>query len=156
MGNTFSSDESEHETDVVEKDATPTTPDPEVTHHSRDQVQPAGLHKGKKKYLTPSGFQTSTFSTPEKHRIPSPTRESGDGSEETSPKPSASNPNLKEQPRAKWIHLPQTNIRLEKLPPIRDDNFALPKTEPTSPLVQVGATIDDDNVTNIDLNTTIF
>ena len=38
---------------------------------------------------------------------------------------------------AKLIRLPQTNIALEKLPPITDDKVKLPVTEPTSPLVLV-------------------
>ena len=38
---------------------------------------------------------------------------------------------------AKLIKLPQTNIALEKLPPITDDKVKLPVTEPTSPLVPV-------------------
>ena len=73
-----------------------------------------------------------------KHRIPSPTREAGDGMEAT--KSSNNSPNstiTQETPGAKLIKLPQTNIALEKLPPITDDKVKLPVTEPTSPLVPV-------------------
>ena len=40
-----------------------------------------------------------------------------------------------QQQNVKLIKLPQTNISVEKLPPITDDKVKLPVTEPTSPLV---------------------
>lgn len=41
-------------------------------------------------------------------------------------------------PRPKLIHLPETNIKLEKLPPIRPTKeVELPQTSPATPLVQV-------------------
>jgi hypothetical protein len=35
------------------------------------------------------------------------------------------------------IHLPLTNISLDKLPPITDDKVRLPEASPSSPLVKV-------------------
>ena len=73
-----------------------------------------------------------------KHRIPSPTREAGDGmeaSKNSSPNSnnSLTNPSVSETP-VKLIKLPKTNISVEKLPPITDDKVKLPVTEPSSPL----------------------
>merc|ERR1712012_1039995 len=74
-----------------------------------------------------------------KHRIPSPTREAGDGMEASknlSPNNinSLTNSSVSETP-VKLIKLPKTNISVEKLPPITDDKVKLPVTEPSSPLV---------------------
>ena len=74
-----------------------------------------------------------------KHRIPSPTREAGDGMEagkEFSSTKSSSPRSVAEE-SVKLIRLPKTNISLLKLPPITDDKVKLPVTEPTSPLVLV-------------------
>lgn len=90
----------------------------------------------------------------EKHRIPSPGREDGDGSESTpitshsAPHANPNRPNIDSNgnlsssagnPPAKveLIHLPQTNIRLEKLPPMRPDKVELQEKAPKTPLVQV-------------------
>jgi len=74
-----------------------------------------------------------------KHRIPSPTREAGDGMEASkNVSPTSNNNDLAPSSvseTVKWIKLPQTNISVEKLPPITDDKVKLPVTEPTSPLV---------------------
>jgi len=79
-----------------------------------------------------------------KHRIPSPTREAGDGmeavSKSSSPPNSTSNNILTNNPSVteaavKLIRLPKTNISMEKLPPITDDKVKLRVTEPRSPLV---------------------
>lgn len=67
-----------------------------------------------------------------KHRIPSPTREAGDGMEASKASSTKSSP---PQDSVKLFKLPKTNISLEKLPPITDDKVTLPITEPTSPLV---------------------
>ena len=73
-----------------------------------------------------------------KHRIPSPTREAGDGMEAS--KPTQQNSDVKfSSPETKLIKLPRTNISVEKLPPISDDKVKLPVTEPTSPLVPIFA-----------------
>ena len=76
-----------------------------------------------------------------KHRIPSPTREAGDGMEATKvtnlnqANSKVVEENVTQQQNVKLIKLPQTNISVEKLPPITDDKVKLPVTEPTSPLV---------------------
>eukprot|EP00095_Tigriopus_kingsejongensis_P005349 maker-scaffold34_size539781-snap-gene-0.16 protein:Tk05349 transcript:maker-scaffold34_size539781-snap-gene-0.16-mRNA-1 annotation:"Golgin-45" len=65
-----------------------------------------------------------------KPRLPSPTRERGDGKEaeiESQKKTLAR--------EARLIHLPQTNIKLEKLPPISDGQVQMDPITPTSPLV---------------------
>ena len=88
-----------------------------------------------------------------KHRIPSPTREAGDGMEcsdktlksdlsdmsaqktlksDLSAQKKGSSSDVKRQ-----IHLPLTNISLDKLPPITDDKVRLPEASPSSPLVKV-------------------
>ena len=76
-----------------------------------------------------------------KHRIPSPTREAGDGMEATKvtnlnqANSKVVEEDVTQQQNVKLIKLPQTNISVEKLPPITDDKVKLPVTEPTSPLV---------------------
>ena len=72
-----------------------------------------------------------------KHRIPSPTREAGDGMESTKVPNTSPNISLNSENIVKLIKLPKTNISVEKLPPITDDKVQLPVTEPNSPLVQV-------------------
>ena len=74
-----------------------------------------------------------------KHRIPSPTREAGDGMEAGKEFSSStkSSPRSVAEESVKLIKLPKTNISLSKLPPITDDKVKLPVTEPTSPLVLV-------------------
>ncbi len=69
-------------------------------------------------------------------------RERGDGSEvesnEASTAAASSGPSVDNvRPRSKLIHLPETNIVLEKLPPIKDDSqeALLPQSTPTTPLV---------------------
>ena len=72
-----------------------------------------------------------------KHRIPSPTREQGDGMEfpEDVKKMEV---NFSKSGGTNVIVLPQTNIKLEKLPPITaDKEIQLPDLTPTSPLVKV-------------------
>ena len=71
-----------------------------------------------------------------KHRMPSPTREAGDGMEASREATPKSSPSAAEE-SVKLIRLPKTNISLSKLPPILDDKVKLPVTEPTSPLVPV-------------------
>ena len=83
-----------------------------------------------------------------KVRIPSPTREAGDGMEAS--KTSSPNNNLTQDSltnssvtesvkliKSPLIKLPQLdrNISMEKLPPITDDKVKLKITQPTSPLV---------------------
>jgi len=77
-----------------------------------------------------------------KHRIPSPTREAGDGMEAGKEFSSStkSSPRSVAEESVKLIKLPKTNISLSKLPPITDDKVKLPVTEPTSPLVLMQAT----------------
>ena len=71
-----------------------------------------------------------------KHRMPSPTREAGDGMEASREATPKSSPSAAEE-SVKLIRLPKTNISLSKLPPILDDKVKLPVTEPRSPLVPV-------------------
>lgn len=73
-----------------------------------------------------------------KHRIPSPTREAGDGMEACKESIAKLSPSAAEE-SVKLIRLPKTNISLTKLPPITDDKVKLPVTEPTSPLVPLQA-----------------
>ena len=86
----------------------------------------------------------------EKHRIPSPTRESGDGMESTECTSQANKVELSTLHRSakatkppktrgkKMIILPQTGLAVKKLPPIiADRDVRLPPKTPTSPLVQV-------------------
>lgn len=85
-----------------------------------------------------------------KVRIPSPTREAGDGMEAS--KTSSPNNNLTQDSltnssvtetvkliKSPLIKLPQLdrNISMEKLPPITDDKVKLKITQPTSPLVPI-------------------
>ena len=90
-----------------------------------------------------------------KHRIPSPTREAGDGmecsdktlksdlSDMSAQKTLKSDPHLSVPKKGsssdvkRQIHLPLTNISLDKLPPITDDKVRLPEASPSSPLVKV-------------------
>ena len=68
--------------------------------------------------------------------MPSPSRECGDGSEAESTSPADKAATVKVA-KPKMIRLPHTNIKLEKLPPIKDATVELKETAPTSPLVQV-------------------
>ena len=85
-----------------------------------------------------------------KYRIPSPTRERGDGMEDSEcSSPNKSNEvtnrnqkmkftKSKKQLKDKLIILPQTGLTVKTLPPITaDKNVMLPSKTPTSPLVQV-------------------
>lgn len=78
------------------------------------------------------------------HRMPSPYREQPDGKEaESPPKKSSESGSKRGLNRSssgqKLIHLPQTNIVLEKLPPIRDQVNMEPQT-PSTPLVPIPTT----------------
>ena len=86
----------------------------------------------------------------EKYRIPSPTRERGDGMEDTeSLSPNKKNEAIhqkqkikiskpKKNSAEKLILLPQTGLAVIKLPPIiADKTVPLPSKTPTSPLIQV-------------------
>lgn len=78
-------------------------------------------------------------------RLPSPTRECGDGKEAENLNATVSNLAKTHETRGptrdKLIRLPQTNIRLAKLPPISDDKVTLAPITPTSPLVPVSGTL---------------
>ena len=115
MGAVFSDeDETEEETPIVKEEGIKKLPDAEL----------ATLH------------QRSGNSSPiNKIRIPSPTRESGDGSEMKDANESTS----KAKP-TKLIRLPSTNITLEKLPPIKPLNHDFGDLKPEaakSPLVEL-------------------
>ncbi|TRY67574.1 hypothetical protein TCAL_07826 [Tigriopus californicus] len=73
-------------------------------------------------------------------RLPSPTRECGDGKEaeqSVAGVPLAKTHECSSSLRDKRIRLPQTNIRLAKLPPISDDQVTMDPIQPTSPLVPI-------------------
>ncbi len=67
--------------------------------------------------------------------MPSPTREAGDGMEAVKEVAMSPQSPSSMTETVKLIRLPQTNISVDKLPPITDDKVKLPVTEPTSPLV---------------------
>ena len=98
----------------------------------------------------------------EKYRIPSPTRERGDGMEATecpSPNKTSEVKLVKQKPKTprnkkhlddKLIILPQTGLAVKKLPPITGNkSVPLPSKTPSSPLVKVIEQCEYDQIWNI-------
>ncbi len=133
MGAVFSSDE-EDEVEKTREKKVAEEADGAVKSPQDDEA--ASVHReirvGKKFYIALVKSDVPNTDTGTTHRLPSPGRERGDGSEAAPPSPPS-----KRAEDVNWIHLPKTNIKLEKLPPIRDLHLELPQPTHKSPLVAV-------------------